>query len=49
MRRRFRAAASPPVRELGARMPELPTHSREAIEQELAALDFLETQIEAAR
>jgi len=33
---------------LGARMPELPEHSREAIEQELATLDFLETQIESA-
>ena len=35
-------------RELGARLPELPTHSREAVEQELVTLDFLETQIEAA-
>jgi transposase len=34
--------------ELGARLPELPEHSREAIEQELATLDFLETQIESA-
>jgi transposase len=34
--------------ELGARLPDLPIHSREAIEQELATLDFLETQIEAA-
>jgi transposase len=34
--------------ELGARLPELPPHSREAIEQELATLDFLETQIESA-
>jgi transposase len=33
---------------LGARLPELPTHSREAIEQELATLDFLELQIESA-
>ena len=33
---------------LGARLPELPEHSREAIEQELATLDFLETQIESA-
>jgi transposase len=33
--------------QLGARLPELPTHSREAVEQELAALDFLETQIES--
>jgi transposase len=33
---------------LGARLPELPTHSREAIEQELATLDFLEIQIESA-
>ena len=32
---------------LEARLPELPVHSREAIEQELAALDFLETQIES--
>src|SRR6516162_8066108 len=30
------------------RLPELPQHSREAIEQELATLDFLEVQIEAA-
>ena len=34
--------------ELGTRLPELPSHSREAIEQELAVLDFLETQIESA-
>src|SRR5512142_2638694 len=33
---------------LGARSPELPVHSREAVEQELATLDFLETQIESA-
>jgi len=32
--------------ELGTRLPELPVHSREAIEQELATLDFLEIQIE---
>src|SRR6202040_3336587 len=35
-------------RQLGVRLPELPVHSREAIEQELATLDFLETQIESA-
>src|ERR1700733_13757212 len=34
--------------ELGGRLPELPEHSREAIEQELATLDFLKTQIESA-
>src|ERR1700674_4774877 len=34
--------------ELGTRLPELPEHSREAVEQELATLDFLEIQIEAA-
>jgi transposase len=34
-----------PRAELGARLPELPTHSRAAIEQELATLDFLEVQI----
>jgi transposase len=34
--------------ELHARLPELPEHSREAVEQELATLDFLETQIESA-
>ncbi|MGD1095670.1 MAG: IS110 family transposase [Bryobacteraceae bacterium] len=34
--------------ELGTRLPELPMHSREAIEQELATMDFLETQIESA-
>src|SRR5712691_6248452 len=34
--------------QLGARLPEVPEHSREAIEQELAMLDFLETQIESA-
>jgi transposase len=34
--------------QLGARMPELPVHSREAVEQELATLDFLETQIASA-
>jgi transposase len=34
--------------ELAARLPELPVHSREAIEQELVTLDFLEMQIESA-
>jgi transposase len=34
--------------QLGARLPELPVHSREAVEQELATLDFLEMQIESA-
>ncbi len=34
--------------ELGARLPELPEHSREAIEQELATPDFLELQVESA-
>ncbi len=34
--------------ELGTRLPELPVHSREAIEQELATLDFLEMQIQSA-
>jgi len=34
--------------ELGTRLPELPIHSREAVEQELATLDFLEMQIESA-
>jgi len=33
---------------LGARLPDLPVHSREALEQELATLDFLEMQIESA-
>jgi hypothetical protein len=33
---------------LGERLPELPMHSREAVEQELATLDFLETQIDSA-
>ena len=31
--------------QLGERLPELPVHSREAIEQELATLDFLEGEI----
>jgi transposase len=35
-------------RQLGVRLPELPEHSREAIEQELATLDFLNIQIESA-
>jgi transposase len=35
-------------RQLGLRLPELPEHSREAVEQELVTLDFLETQIESA-
>jgi transposase len=35
-------------RELHARLPELPVHSREAVEQELTTFDFLETQIESA-
>jgi transposase len=34
--------------QLGDRLPELPEHSREAVEQELATLDFLEIQIESA-
>jgi transposase len=34
-------------KELGIRLPELPLHSRQAVEQELATLDFLETQIES--
>ena len=34
--------------ELGARLPELPVHSREAVEQELATLDFLQVQVESA-
>jgi transposase len=34
--------------ELGGRLPELREHRREAIEQELATLDFLEIQIESA-
>jgi transposase len=33
---------------LGARLPELPTHSRETVVNELAVLDFLELQIESA-
>ena len=33
---------------LGARLSELPVHSREAVEQELATLDFLEMQIESS-
>jgi transposase len=34
--------------ELGTRLPELPVHSGEAVEQGLATLDFLETQIDSA-
>jgi len=34
--------------QLEKRLPELPVHSREAVEQELTTLDFLETQIESA-
>jgi transposase len=34
--------------QLGKRLPELPVHSREAVEQELTTLDFLETQIDSA-
>jgi hypothetical protein len=30
------------------RLPELPVHCREAVEQELATVDFLKTQIESA-
>ncbi|HEX3681273.1 MAG TPA: IS110 family transposase [Bryobacteraceae bacterium] len=37
-----------PRLQLTARLPELPEHSREAVEQELATLDFLNTQIESA-
>lgn len=33
---------------LGARLPELPAHSRETVVDELAVLDFLEVQIESA-
>jgi transposase len=32
---------------LRAQLPELPAHTREAVEQELAALDFLDTQVDA--
>jgi hypothetical protein len=35
--------------QLGARLPELPVHCGEAVEQELAAVDFLQTQIESAK
>jgi transposase len=34
--------------ELGKRLSELPVHCREAVEQELAMVDFLKTQIESA-
>jgi hypothetical protein len=34
---------------LGTRLLELPVHSREAVVQELATLDFLEAQIESAQ
>jgi transposase len=34
--------------ELGTRLPELPAHCREAVEQELAMVDFLKIQIESA-
>jgi transposase len=34
--------------QLGVRLPELPEHSRAAVEQELETVDFLETQIESA-
>jgi len=34
--------------QITARLPELPEHSREAVVQELATLDFLNTQIESA-
>jgi transposase len=35
-------------KQLGMRLPELPIHCREAVEQELATVDFLKTQIESA-
>ena len=35
-------------KQLGIRLPELPVHCREAVEQELATVDFLKTQIESA-
>lgn len=35
-------------RQLTARLPELPVHAREAVAQELAALDFLEGEIDSA-
>src|SRR5579862_9566698 len=34
--------------QLNARLPELPVHCRDAVAQELATLDYLETQIESA-
>jgi transposase len=34
--------------QMAERLPELPQHSREAIEQELATLDFLKLQVESA-
>lgn len=35
-------------KQVGMRLPELPVHCREAVEQELATVDFLKTQIESA-
>src|SRR5580700_5149425 len=35
-------------KQLCARLPELPVHCREAVEQELATVDFLKTQIDSA-
>jgi transposase len=35
-------------KQLGMRLPELPVHCREAVEQELATVDFLKSQIESA-
>jgi transposase len=35
-------------KQLGMRLSELPVHCREAVEQELATVDFLKTQIESA-
>jgi transposase len=35
-------------KQLGVRLPELPVHCREAVEQELATVDFLKLQIESA-
>jgi transposase len=37
-----------PRLELGTRLPELPVQTRQAVEQELATLDFLKPQIESA-
>jgi hypothetical protein len=45
--RSWRSAGANGAGELNARLPELPEHCRNAVEQELAVLDFVNNEIES--